>query len=245
MDRNKLINDSKLLSLVLRHKPETIGIKLDKHGWANVKELIEGMKHKTVFSIEWLEYIVDTDEKQRYTFNEDKSLIRANQGHSIAVDVEMQICEPPEFLFHGSATKYEESIDLHGLVPKSRLYVHLSSDVTTAIEVGKRHGVPIVYSVHAGRMYRDGYKFMLSDNGVWLTDQVNKVYLYKFTKVKEIDRLTRRNKYGQAVGNPYPNTVSELDKLLERLAMYEDETELGRISQYYTGNLKELYKEDV
>ena len=117
---------SKYIALILRHKPEAIGIALDEHGWANVDELITGISKEHDFNMEMLEEIVKTDNKQRYSFNEDKTLIRANQGHSIPVDVELEKATPPEILYHGSAVKFEELIDKEGLIPKSRLYVHLS-----------------------------------------------------------------------------------------------------------------------
>ena len=174
-----LKDTSKYMSLILRHKPETIGISLDEHGWANVDELIEGISKTNEFNMDILEEIVRTDEKQRYSFNEDKTLIRANQGHSLPVDVELDEVEPPEELWHGSAVKYEASIDEQGLIPKSRLYVHLSKDKETAFKVGQRHGKPVLYIVKSGVMHRDGYKFYLSKNGVWLTKEVSLKYLKK------------------------------------------------------------------
>ena len=167
------------MSLILRHKPEVIGITLDEHGWANVDELIAGIAKTHRFDMDILEEIVRTDEKQRYSFNEDKTLIRANQGHSIPVDVEPDEAAPPEELWHGSATKYEASIDAQGLISKSRLFVHLSKDRETAINVGQRHGKPVLYIVNAGEMYREGYKFYLSKNGVWLTKEVPVRHLRK------------------------------------------------------------------
>lgn len=168
---------SKYLSLILRHKPEKIGISLDDHGWANVDELITGINKTYKFNKDILEEIVQTDSKQRYSFNEDKTLIRANQGHSISVDVELKKMEPPEYLFHGTGEKYQRAIDLEGLIPKSRLYVHLSTDIDTAIQVGSRHGKPIVYQIQANAMYRDGFEFYLSANGIWLTKRVPIRYL--------------------------------------------------------------------
>lgn len=167
------------MSLILRHKPEVIGISLDEHGWANVDELITGIAKTQDFNMDILEEIVREDEKQRYSFNEDKTLIRANQGHSIPVDVELEVLEPPAELWHGTGEKYVASIDEQGLIPKSRLYVHLSKDKDTAVKVGKRHGNPVLYIVKAGEMYRDGYQFYLSKNGVWLTKQVPVKYLEK------------------------------------------------------------------
>ncbi len=168
---------SKYISLILRHKPEVIGITLDEHGWASVTELIEGVRRTHPLDMQLLEEIVASDEKQRYSFNEDKSLIRANQGHSIPVDVELEQIVPPEVLWHGTGAKYVESINQSGLIAKSRLYVHLSQDYETAVNVGKRHGKPVVYKVHAKEMEQDGYAFYKSVNGVWLTKEVPKKYL--------------------------------------------------------------------
>lgn len=174
-----LTDSSKFLSLILRHKPETIGIKLDEHGWADVSELISGISKTRPFDMKMLEEIVRTDSKQRYSFNEDKTLIRANQGHSIPVDVELEKKTPPEFLYHGTGEKFVSSIDKEGLLSKSRLYVHLSKDTETAVKVGSRHGKPVVYRVEAGKMADDGYEFFLSVNGVWLTKAVPAEYLSK------------------------------------------------------------------
>ena len=174
-----LTDISRFMSLILRHKPETIGISLDEHGWANVDELIEGIAKTREFNMDILEEVVKTDNKQRYSFNEDKTLIRANQGHSIPVDVELDEVEPPAELWHGTGEKYVESIDKIGLIPKSRLYVHLSKDSDTATNVGRRHGKPVLYTVKTGDMFKDGYKFFLSKNGVWLTKEVPVKYLKK------------------------------------------------------------------
>ena len=170
---------SKYMSLILRHKPDAIGITLDEHGWANVDELIAGIAKDNEFNMEILEEIVRTDEKQRYSFNEDKTLIRANQGHSIPVDVELEEKEPPEILYHGTGEKYVASIDAQGLIPKSRLYVHLSKDEETAVKVGSRHGKPVIYIVKAKQLHDDGYKFFISANNVWLTKEVPVKYLEK------------------------------------------------------------------
>ena len=170
---------SKYISLILRHKPETIGITLDEHGWANVNELISGIAKTHEMNMDILEEIVASDEKQRYSFNEDKTLIRANQGHSIPVDVELEETVPPEILWHGTGEKYSASIDEQGLIPKSRLYVHLSKDEETATKVGLRHGKLVMYKVHSAEMQKDGYKFYLSKNGVWLTKEVPVKYLEK------------------------------------------------------------------
>ncbi len=173
---------SKFIALILRHKPETIGITLDEHGWAKVDELIDGISKTYVFNMEMLEEIVRTDKKGRYSFSEDKTLIRANQGHSINVDVELEEKEPPEFLWHGTGEKFVSGIDTEGLIPKSRLYVHLSKDEDTALQVGARHGKPVLYRVLSGKMYKNGYVFYLSQNGVWLTKKVPLEYLEKKIK---------------------------------------------------------------
>lgn len=178
-DSRDLNSTSKFISLILRHQPEVIGITLDEHGWANVEELIEGIQKTRKFDMEMLEEIVRTDHKQRYSFNENKSLIRANQGHSIPVDVELPVTVPPEYLYHGTGQKYEESIDNTGLIPKSRLYVHLSGDIDTALKVGSRHGKPVVYRIRSGQMQRDGHVFYRSVNGVWLTKEVPVKYMEK------------------------------------------------------------------
>lgn len=171
---------SKFISLILRHKPETIGIKLDSHGWANVDELIKGIAVQYPgFSINELDEIVRTDKKTRYSFNADRTLIRANQGHSILVDVDLKEKTPPLVLYHGTGAKYVSSIDKQGLKPKSRLYVHLSKNVATAVNVGKRHGTPVVYEINTNQMYKDGFKFYESENGVWLTTVVPVKYMKK------------------------------------------------------------------
>ncbi len=175
-----LTRTSKYVSLLLRHKPEKAGIHLDQHGWAEVDELIKGVSKTHMFNMEILEEIVRTDNKQRYSFNEDKTKIRANQGHSIPVDVELKEAKPPKQLWHGTGEKYVSAIDEQGLLHKNRLYVHLSTNEETAIKVGKRHGKPVLYTVNAEEMYQDGYKFFLSKNGVWLTDHVPVKYLDKY-----------------------------------------------------------------
>lgn len=177
-----LTRTSMFLSLILRHKPEVIGITLDEHGWADIDELIDGINtHDKKYNInrEILNQIVETDEKQRYAISPDGKLIRANQGHSIPVDVELEEIEPPEELFHGTAERFSKSIEQQGILPQSRLYVHLSKDVQTAEKVGMRHGKPIVYRVNSGEMFRQGYKFYISLNGVWLTKNVPPQFLTK------------------------------------------------------------------
>lgn len=172
-----LKDTSKFLSLILRHKPQLVGLELDEHGWANVEELIRRVNRKRPLDLPTLEQIVATDEKQRYSFSADGKLIRANQGHSIPVDVELEELEPPEILYHGTARRYGAPIASQGLLKMSRLYVHLSSDVETAEKVGRRHGKPMIFRVESLRMFNDGYKFYRSVNGVWLTEHVPAKYL--------------------------------------------------------------------
>lgn len=169
---------SVFISLVLRHKPDAANIILDEHGWANVEELLYGINETgRKIDMEILEEIVAADYKQRYSFNQDKTLIRANQGHSIPVDVELQEKNPPVFLYHGTATRFLEKILNDGLKAMSRLYVHLSKDIETALKVGKRHGTPVILKIYSGDMHKDGYKFYLSENGVWLTKKVDTEYI--------------------------------------------------------------------
>ena len=173
-----LVKTSKFIALILRHKPETIGITLDEHGWADVQELIAGVqKTRPDFNMDTLEAVVRSNNKQRYSFNEDRTKIRANQGHSIQVDVELQKKRPPEILYHGTAETSVPSILEQGLDSRRLLHVHLSKDVETATNVGRRHGKPVVLIVQAGKMHEDGYEFFLSKNGVWLTDKVPPEYL--------------------------------------------------------------------
>ena len=173
---------SRFLALILRHRPDVIGITLDEHGWADTDALIKGIAAKQPFDRKMLEEIVATDEKMRYSFNEDGTKIRANQGHSVKVDVELTEQQPPEFLYHGTGEKYVPFIDKEGLKPQSRLYVHLSADHETAVKVGTRHGRPVVYKVHTGEMREYGYRFFISANGVWLTDRVPPVFLEKLSE---------------------------------------------------------------
>ena len=169
---------SVFISLVLRHKPEAAGICLDEHGWANVDELLEGINSTgRQINMDILKEIVRTDSKQRYSFNNEKTLIRANQGHSIPVDVELEERQPPQYLYHGTAERFLDAIMTEGLKPMSRLYVHLSREEETAVKVGRRHGSPVVLKVRAEEMYHDGNKFYLSQNGVWLTKYVDKKYM--------------------------------------------------------------------
>lgn len=169
---------SKYLSYILRHDPDDAGIILDKNGWTNTHTLIQQVKlrfpalDKTI-----LEYIVATNNKQRFIFSDDKSLIRANQGHSIDVELNLLEQEPPTVLFHGTTIGNINSIMQEGLKKQSRHHVHLSENVTTALQVGSRHGRVSILKIHSGKMYADGYTFYISANHVWLTDHVPPVYI--------------------------------------------------------------------
>lgn len=176
---------SKFMSKILRHQPDIIGITVDQHGWADTKELIRGINARSghKMNMEILEEIVRTDEKQRYSFNADRTKIRANQGHSIRVDVELEPVTPPEILYHGTGMKYVAAIEKEGLKPKERLYVHLSGDVGTAIKVGQRHGKPYVYRIDTAQMAKDGYAFFESVNHVWLTKRVPRHYMHSIDEI--------------------------------------------------------------
>ena len=179
---------SKFISLVLRHHPDAAGIALDEHGWAEVDDLLAGLK-RTGRPIDraLLEKIVAEDEKGRYRFDESGSRIRANQGHSIPVNLELEPIEPPEFLYHGTASRFLGSILQEGLKPMGRQYVHLSQDLETAKKVGARHGIPVLLKVESGRMYREGQCFYQSENGVWLTEKVDCRYLERLPEEKGKD----------------------------------------------------------
>lgn len=181
-----MINDkqlktiSKFLSLVLRHKPETIGIELDDNGWTDVKILIEkSNSHGITIDPETLKHIVDTNSKKRFAFNETFDRIRASQGHTVEIELGYKNQKPPEILYHGTGEKSVQSILNTGIEKGRRQHVHLSSDLETAIKVGQRHGKPFVFEVLSEQMYKDGLEFYLSDNGVWLTDNVPVNYLKK------------------------------------------------------------------
>ena len=171
---------SKFLSYVLRHHPELIGLHLDENGWANVEELIEkSTNYSQGFTFEELDEIVQTNDKKRFIFNDDKSKIRANQGHSIAIDLALKPQQPPEFLFHGTAQANVKSILEKGIEKRNRQHVHLSQDKETATKVGMRHGKPVILTIKTKEMFADGIQFYLSENNVWLTDFVDFKYILK------------------------------------------------------------------
>ena len=177
MNPDKVKKISKFLSLVLRHQPQLIGLKLDEGGWAEVEELMtKSRSRQKDLDLETLKFVVDNNNKQRFSFSSDNKRIRANQGHSLEVDLGLVAQKPPEVLFHGTATRNIDSIKEKGLVKGKRQHVHLSTNEETARDVGKRYGVPGVLRVRAGQMHRDGIAFYLSENGVWLAESVPAVY---------------------------------------------------------------------
>lgn len=169
---------SRFLSLILRHRPESVGIALDANGWAEAAALLDGMRaagHPLTRAA--LAAIVAADEKGRYAFNADRSKIRAVQGHSRPVDLQLDPAVPPALLFHGTVARSVPSIRKSGLLPGSRQHVHLSADRETAIRVGERRGRPVVLTVDAAAMSDAGHRFYLSENGVWLTDRVPAAFI--------------------------------------------------------------------
>lgn len=167
----KLINEtSKFLSYVLRHEPQAIGLQLDSEGWADIGALIAGAaKNGRLLDTALIQEVVNSSDKKRFKISDDGQRIRAVQGHS-APNVSLKLVEkePPEYLYHGTATRFLESIRQQGLIAGSRHHVHLSQDIKTAIAVGQRYGKPVVLKVEALRMHKKGYKFFRAENGVWL-----------------------------------------------------------------------------
>jgi putative RNA 2'-phosphotransferase len=172
---SKQLNDtSKFLSYVLRHEPQAIGLTLDSEGWANINALIDGANQSgKAITRELIQQVVDTSDKKRFSISDDGQRIRAAQGHSTdTVAITYPEKEPPEFLYHGTATRFLESILKEGLKPGERHYVHLSEDEQTAIVVGQRYGKPVVLKIEALRMFQQGFKFLQAENGVWLVGSV-------------------------------------------------------------------------
>jgi len=173
MNEKERIRTSKFLSLVLRHEPERIEVQLDPAGWVEVESLLSACRrHGVAIGRAELDEVVATNEKKRFAFSEDGVRIRANQGHSVEVELGYTPQAPPARLFHGTATRFLESIRAEGLQKRERHHVHLSADAETATKVGQRHGQPVVLSVRAAAMQARGHEFFLSENGVWLTDHV-------------------------------------------------------------------------
>lgn len=173
MTEKQTVKASKFLSLILRHEPERVGLKLDIAGWASVDELLKAVnEHGVSLTIDELRHVVATNDKKRFVFSDDGLKIRANQGHSVEVDLQYNPEVPPEFLFHGTPEKFVESIRASGLNKGERHDVHLSPDAATATKVGQRRGMPVVLKIRAGDMHRAGHAFRRSANNVWLVEHV-------------------------------------------------------------------------
>jgi len=173
-----LTSVSKFLSLVLRHEPQAIGLSLDSAGWADVSELLsKAAQHKRPLSRELLQIVVETSDKKRFAFSADGTRIRANQGHSIDVELGLVATVPPAVLYHGTAQRFLDSILTQGLTKRQRHHVHMTEDQAVAIAVGSRYGNPVLLTIDAQRMAEDGLIFFLAANGVWLTDQVPSSYV--------------------------------------------------------------------
>jgi putative RNA 2'-phosphotransferase len=173
MNEKQRVKTSKFLSLVLRHEPEAIGLELDVAGWVTVDKLLAALtRHGRQVSRAELEEVVETNEKKRFEFSDDGQRIRASQGHSVEVELGYTPQEPPEFLYHGTATRFLGSIMVEGLQKGERHHVHLSAQTTTAHQVGTRHGKPVLLTIKARAMHEAGHPFFLSTNGVWLAESV-------------------------------------------------------------------------
>ena len=173
MTDKETIRTSKFLSLILRHEPERVGLKLGDAGWVSVSELLDAVnRHGNPLSLEQLEHVVATSDKKRYAFSEDGQRIRANQGHSVEVDLQYPPQQPPEILYHGTATRFVDGIRKDGLQKMERHDVHLSAETKVTLQVGGRHGKPVLLTIRAGDMHRAGHVFRCSTNGVWLVSSV-------------------------------------------------------------------------
>ncbi len=177
--KQQLVRVSKFLSLVLRHKPETIGLQLDAEGWLDIAQLVENAnQHGQQLSLELVHEVVAQNDKKRFALSEDGLKIRASQGHSIeGIELNLTACQPPDILYHGTVAVFIEQIRQQGLLKRSRNHVHLSADVETAMKVGSRRGQPILLTVASGVMHQQGFPFYLSANGVWLCDSVPPQFL--------------------------------------------------------------------
>jgi putative RNA 2'-phosphotransferase len=174
----RLVRLSKYLAKSLRHSPHDLGLTLQPGGWVAVDDWLSAAhRHGFPISHDDLVECVETNDKQRFAFDASGELIRANQGHSVEVDLQLEEREPPETLLHGTVERFLASILKDGLIRRKRHHVHLSNDLETATKVGLRRGKPVILTVDAGRMHRDGHRFYLSANGVWLTDAVPPGYL--------------------------------------------------------------------
>ena len=178
MNDKQLKLHSKFLSLVLRHRPEKIGLTLNEQGWVEVDALLSALKlHRHALSHDQLITVVERNDKQRFSFDETGQRIRANQGHSVEVQLEYESVKPPDLLYHGTPKQFVESIQQQGLKKQQRHAVHLHTSIQISLAVGKRRGVPVLLTIDSARMSKDGYQFYVTPNGVWLTDQVPASYI--------------------------------------------------------------------
>jgi putative RNA 2'-phosphotransferase len=178
MDKTRLVKVSKYLSKHLRHEPQRLGLELAPGGWVAVDVLLEACaRHRFPISRAELEEVVAQNDKQRFAFDPTGTQIRANQGHSVDVDLQLESLVPPATLYHGTAARNVDVILRDGLHKMARHHVHLSGDVKTAIAVGSRHGKPVVLEVDSGAMHQAGIPFYRSANGVWLVESVPPHYL--------------------------------------------------------------------
>ena len=173
MTDKEIVRTSKFLSLILRHEPQQIGLTLDNADWVSVDELLKAVnRHGVSLTLDQLQHIVATSDKKRFAFSDDGRRIRASQGHSLAVDLQYQAQTPPEFLYHGTATRFLPGIRRDGLQRMQRHDVHLSAETKVTVQVGARHGKPVLLIIRAGDMHRAGHVFRCSANGVWLVNHV-------------------------------------------------------------------------
>jgi putative RNA 2'-phosphotransferase len=176
--KTHMVRVSKFLSYVLRHDPGRIGLTLDRNGWADVADLLQGACHAGLeLTEELIAGVVRHSDKKRFALSDDGLRIRANYGHTVHVELDMEPCAPPDILYHGTATRFLESIRRNGLQPKGRSYVHLSGDRHTAGRVGSRHGKPVILEIEAGKMYAHGFEFILTPGGIWLSRAIPLEYI--------------------------------------------------------------------
>ena len=180
MIKDRATSISKYLSLVLRHDPSAAGVTLDEEGWVHVEDLLAGAaRHGRRFTRVELDQVVQTNDKQRFAFSPDGQRIRANQGHSVSVDLGLTPETPPDVLYHGTVERFVSSIMEKGIEKGARQFVHLSLDVATATRVGSRRGKPVILKIAAASMHADGFRFYCSANGVWLTERVPPLYILR------------------------------------------------------------------
>ena len=178
MTEKETSKTSRFLSLILRHEPERVGLKLGEAGWVRADELLRAVnQHNVALTLDDLKHIVTTSDKKRFAFSDDGLYIRASQGHSVEVDLQYEPKTPPELLYHGTATRFLDSIHQDGLSRMERHDVHLSAETKVTLQVGGRHGKPVLLTIHAGDMHRAGHIFRCSANGVWLVNHIPPEYI--------------------------------------------------------------------